>query len=202
MGKQRNTMKYYAVKKGRNPGIYTSWDSCLEEVKGYSGAIYKSFKTLEEANEFMTGIKEEIEIGKNAVIAYVDGSYNQKLKVYGAGVVYITEGEEIELMKSFDDAYHTHRNVAGEVKASELAIAKAIEDEKSQIVIYHDYQGISSWATGEWKANNDLTKAYKKFIEDARKNIEIDFVKVKGHSNDEYNDRADGLAKQACGIGE
>lgn len=195
-------MKYYAVKKGRNPGIYTSWDSCLEEVKGHSGAIYKSFKTLEEANEFMTGIKEEIEIGKNAVIAYVDGSYNQKLKVYGAGVVYITEGEEIELMKSFDDAYHTHRNVAGEVKASELAIAKAIEDEKSQIVIYHDYQGISSWATGEWKANNDLTKAYKKFIEDARKNIEIDFVKVKGHSNDEYNDRADGLAKQACGIGE
>lgn len=195
-------MKYYAVKKGRNPGIYTSWDSCLEEVKGYSGAIYKSFKTLEEANEFMTGIKEEIEIGKNAVIAYVDGSYNQKLKVYGAGVVYITDGEEIELMKSFDDAYHTHRNVAGEVKASELAIAKAIEEKKNQIVIYHDYQGISSWATGEWKANNDLTKAYKKFIEDAKKNIEIDFVKVKGHSNDEYNDRADGLAKQACGIGE
>ena len=194
-------MKYYAVKKGRNPGIYTSWDSCLEEVKGYSGAIYKSFKTLDEANEFMTGIKDELDIGKNAVIAYVDGSYNQKLKVYGAGVVYITEGDEIELMKSFDDDYHIHRNVAGEVKASELAIARAIEDKKNQIVIYHDYQGISSWATGEWKANNDLTKSYKKFIEDARKSIEIDFVKVKGHSNDQYNDRADALAKEACGIG-
>ena len=37
-------MKYYAVKKGRNPGIYTSWDLCLKEVKGYKGAIYKSFK--------------------------------------------------------------------------------------------------------------------------------------------------------------
>ena len=194
-------MKYYAVRKGRNPGIYTSWDSCLEEVKGYSGAIYKSFKTLDEANEFMTGTKDELDIGKNAVIAYVDGSYNQKLKVYGAGVVYITEGDEIELMKSFDDDYHIHRNVAGEVKASELAIARAIEDKKNQIVIYHDYQGISSWATGEWKANNDLTKSYKKFIEDARKSIEIDFVKVKGHSNDQYNDRADALAKEACGIG-
>ena len=193
-------MKYYAVKKGRNPGIYTSWDSCLEEVKGYSGAIYKSFKTLEDANEFMTGIKEEIEIGPNSAIAYVDGSYNQKLKTYGAGVVYITEGEEIELMKSFDDSYHTHRNVAGEVKASELAITKAIEDKKNQIVIYHDYQGIASWATGDWKTNNDLTKSYKKFIDEARKNIEIDFVKVKGHSNDKYNDRADSLAKTACGI--
>lgn len=193
-------MKYYAVKKGRNPGIYTSWDSCLEEVKGYSGAIYKSFKTLEDANEFMTGIKEEIEIGPNSAIAYVDGSYNQKLKVYGAGVVYITEGEEIELMKSFDDDYHSHRNVAGEVKASELAITKAIEDKKNQIVIYHDYQGIASWATGDWKTNNDLTKSYKKFIDEARKNIGIDFVKVKGHSNDKYNDRADSLAKTACGI--
>ena len=200
MGKQRNIMKYYAVKKGRNPGIYTSWDSCLEEVKGYSGAIYKSFKTLKDANEFMTGIKEEIEIGPNSAIAYVDGSYNQKLKVYGAGVVYITEGEEIELMKSFDDSYHTHRNVAGEVKASELAIAKAIEDKKNQIIIYHDYQGIASWATGGWKTNNDLTKSYKKFIDEARKNIGIDFVKVKGHSNDKYNDRADSLAKIACGI--
>jgi len=193
-------MKYYAVKKGRNPGVYTSWDSCLKEVKGYSGAIYKSFKTLDEANKFMEGQKEEINIGKNAVIAYVDGSYNQKTKTYGAGVVYITAANEIELMKTFDDVYYSHRNVAGEVKASELAIEKAIEDKKNQIIIYHDYQGISSWATGEWKANNDLTKSYKKFIEEARKNIKIDFVKVKGHSNDKYNDRADALAKTACGI--
>ena len=193
-------MKYYAVKKGRNPGIYTSWDSCLEEVKGYSGAVYKSFKTLEEANDFMDDSKKELDIGENSAIAYVDGSYNQKLKVYGAGVVYITEGEELELMKSYDDSYHTHRNVAGEVKASELAITKAIADNKNQIVIYHDYQGIASWAKGEWKTNNELTKSYKKFIDQASQEIKIDFVKVKGHSNDQYNDRADLLAKQACGI--
>ncbi len=193
-------MKYYAVKKGRNPGIYTSWDSCLEEVKGYSGAIYKSFKTLEEANDFMDDSEKELAIGENSAIAYVDGSYNQKLKVYGAGVVYITAGEELEFMKSYDDAYHSHRNVAGEVKASELAIAKAIDDGKEQIVIYHDYQGIASWAKGEWKTNNDLTKTYKKFIDEAKTQIKIDFVKVKGHSNDKYNDRADLLAKQAVGI--
>ena len=193
-------MKYYAVKKGRNPGIYTSWDSCLEEVKGYSGAIYKSFKSLEDANEFMTGEKEEIEIDKNSVVAYVDGSYNHDLKVYGSGLVYIADGNETELFKSFDDGYHVHRNVAGEVKAAELAIAKAIADKKNQIIIYHDYQGISSWADGSWKTNNELTKSYKKYIDDAKSLIEINFVKVKGHSNDKYNDRADFLAKQAVGI--
>lgn len=194
-------MKYYAVKKGRNPGIYTSWDSCLKEVKGYSGAIYKSFKTKEEAEIYMAGEKKELEIGANSVIAYVDGSYNQKLKVYGSGVVYITDDKELELMKSYDDAYHIHRNVAGEVKASELAIEKAIEDKKAQIIIYHDYQGIASWANGDWKTNNNLTKAYKNFIDQAIKKIKIDFVKVKGHSNDKYNDKADQLAKEAAGIG-
>lgn len=194
-------MKYYAVKKGRNPGIYTSWDSCLKEVKGYSGAIYKSFKTKEEAESYMTGQEKQIEVGANSVIAYVDGSYNKKLKVYGSGVVYITDDKELELMKSYDDAYHIHRNVAGEVKASELAIEKAIEDKKDQIIIYHDYQGIASWANGDWKTNNDLTKSYKRFIDQARKKIKIDFVKVKGHSNDKNNDKADLLAKEAAGIG-
>ena len=193
-------MKYYAVKKGRNPGIYTSWDSCLKEVKGYSGAIYKSFKTKEEAEIYMAGEEKEIEVGANSVIAYVDGSYNQKLKVYGSGVVYITDDKELELMKSYDDSYHIHRNVAGEVKASELAIEKAIEDKKEQIIIYHDYQGIASWANGDWKTNNDLTKAYKRFIDQAKKKIKIDFVKVKGHSNDKFNDKADQLAKEAAGI--
>ena len=194
-------MNYYAVKKGRNPGNYTSWDSCLKEVKGYSGSIYKSFKTKEEAKAYMVGEEKEVEVGANSVIAYVDGSYNQKLKVYGSGVVYITDDKELELMKSYDDSYHIHRNVAGEVKASELAIEKAIEDKKDQIIIYHDYQGIASWANGDWKTNNDLTKAYKNFIDQAKKKIKIDFVKVKGHSNDKYNDKADQLAKKAAGIG-
>ena len=194
-------MKYYAVKKGRNPGIYQSWDSCLKEVKGYSGAIYKSLKSLEEAKAFLNDEDKKIEIGENSVIAYVDGSYNQKAKVYGSGVVYITENDQLELMKSYDDAYHIHRNVAGEVKASEIAIEKAIEDKKEHIIIYHDYQGIESWASGAWKTNNDLTKSYKKFIDQAKKSIKISFVKVKGHSNDKLNDRADLLAKKAAGIG-
>ena len=193
-------MKYYAVKKGRNPGIYESWDLCLKEVKGYSGAIYKSFKTLDQAKNFMDDIEKELEIRKNSALAYVDGSYNPKSKVYGAGVVYLVEGKEIELNKAFDDSFSIHRNVAGEVKASELAISKAIEDKKEQIIIYHDYQGIASWADGSWKTNNDLTKSYKKFIDQARGKIKINFIKVKGHSNDKYNDQADKLAKLACGI--
>ena len=37
--------KYYAVKKGRKPGIYDTWDECRKQTLGFSGAVYKSFKT-------------------------------------------------------------------------------------------------------------------------------------------------------------
>ena len=45
--------KYYAVAKGHNPGIYTNWDTTNENVKGFAGAIYESFKTEEEAQEYI-----------------------------------------------------------------------------------------------------------------------------------------------------
>lgn len=41
--------KYYAVLKGRKTGIFTSWEECEEQIKGFSGARYKSFNTRVEA---------------------------------------------------------------------------------------------------------------------------------------------------------
>ena len=46
MGKKQ---KYYVVWKGVSPGIYDSWTDCQLQTKGYDGAQYKSFDTLEEA---------------------------------------------------------------------------------------------------------------------------------------------------------
>lgn len=50
MAKKKN---YYAVKNGRKPGIYTTWADCQEETAGFSGAVFKGFETLEEAQEYM-----------------------------------------------------------------------------------------------------------------------------------------------------
>lgn len=50
--------KFYAVRKGYNIGIYNTWDECKKQVNGFSGAEYKSFTLLEEANEYM-GIKKK-----------------------------------------------------------------------------------------------------------------------------------------------
>lgn len=43
--------KYYVVWIGLNPGIYNSWEECRNQVEGWKGAIYKGFKTKEQAEE-------------------------------------------------------------------------------------------------------------------------------------------------------
>jgi ribonuclease HI len=49
MNKGNKEVKYYVVWKGRKPGIYESWEKCKEQVFGFDGAAYKSFKNEEEA---------------------------------------------------------------------------------------------------------------------------------------------------------
>lgn len=45
--------KVYAVRRGRVTGILDDWDACKAAVDGYPGAEYKSFKTLEEARDYL-----------------------------------------------------------------------------------------------------------------------------------------------------
>ena len=45
--------KFYAVRVGKTPGVYETWDECRAEVHKHSGAVFKSFKSLDEAEEFV-----------------------------------------------------------------------------------------------------------------------------------------------------
>jgi len=35
--------KYYVVWEGHNPGVYTDWNECLKQLKGYSKPVFKAF---------------------------------------------------------------------------------------------------------------------------------------------------------------
>jgi ribonuclease HI len=47
--------KFYVVWKGREPGIYTDWNTCKKQVEKFAGARYKSFKTRAEAEAAYSG---------------------------------------------------------------------------------------------------------------------------------------------------
>jgi len=51
--KQQRRSRIYCVAVGRRPGIYDLWDDAYKQVHGYSGAVHKSFKKLEEAYHWM-----------------------------------------------------------------------------------------------------------------------------------------------------
>lgn len=46
--------KFYVVFKGNKPGIYESWSECKQYVESYKGALYKSFLSLEEAQNALS----------------------------------------------------------------------------------------------------------------------------------------------------
>ena len=194
------TEKYYAVKKGLKTGIFRTWEECKASVNEYSGAVYKSFKTEEEAERFLHDEEQDSGI-PGFVEIYVDGSYNSVTGDFSYGMV-VLDGEQT---KTYSQSFHDEelssmRNVAGEIKGAQAAMQYALDHGIPKIAIYHDYEGIAKWCLGLWKTNKEGTKAYKAFYEEARKKIEIRFVKVAGHSGDTYNEMADRLAKEALGL--
>ena len=191
--------KYYAVKKGRSTGIFATWEECKASVNGYSGAQYKSFSTLADAQEYL-GMERKARL-KAEAYAFVDGSFNSSTGVYGYGGFLVYKKERYTLMGSGnDEQMSSMRNVAGEVLGSMAAVEKALELGIKSLDIYYDYMGIQMWATGEWKRNKAGTIAYFDYMQSVKDKINLNFVKVKGHSGVEGNEEADRLAKQAVGL--
>jgi viroplasmin and RNaseH domain-containing protein len=194
--------KFYAVRKGYKVGIYNTWDECKKQVNGFSGAEYKSFQTLEEANEYM-GVEKKINIGNGEFIeAYVDGSYEHSIQEYGYGVVILKNGmvEKKYSLKGNNKSLVSMRNVAGEIEASKTAMKYCIDNNIKHLKLYFDYEGIEKWCIGAWKTNKEGTIEYKRFYDNIKDKLYVEFIKVKAHSGDKYNEEADKLAKAAIGI--
>ena len=97
--------KYYAVRVGKVPGIYQTWDECKKNVHGFPAAEYKSFMSMEEAKAYMgreavqeingkTGSGNMEDVMPDNDYAFVDGSFNIVTGVYGYGGFLVYNNEK------------------------------------------------------------------------------------------------------------
>jgi ribonuclease HI len=74
------------------------------------------------------------------------------------------------------------------------AVIEALKTLKNEeCVIYSDSQWVINCAEGRWKRNKNLD-LWEDFEEQRRRQKKVEFVWVKGHSTNEYNNLCDKLA--------
>ncbi len=204
--------KFYAVKKGKTVGIFETWDACKASVDGFPGAEYKSFKTREEAEAYCGGTSVSVPVQKagvashaeaalrsDALVAYVDGSYEHSLTKYGFGCVFVLPDGSVYVENGSGNNPETAalRNVSGEMLGAMQAVRWGIKNGFSKIEIRFDYEGIEKWVTGAWKSKTELTQKYAAAMRKWQGQIAMEFTKVPAHSNVFFNELADELAKDA-----
>ncbi len=196
--------KYYAVRKGRQTGIFYSWPECQNQINGYSGAEYKSFKTETEAKDYLAGgIKRNIGecAPEDMAVAYVDGSYHVGTGEYSYGAVLMYRGKEYEYSeKGQDMSLSDMRNVAGEILGARKMMEFCVIHGITRLALYYDYEGIEKWCTGAWQAKKPGTIAYKQAYDEMKDKLYVEFHKVAAHTGVELNERVDLLAKKALGL--
>ena len=131
------------------------------------------------------------------MIAYTDGSYKKDSNgEYGVGWGFVLLNGDSIVHEEYGGCseYVSMRNVVGECRAVIELLGYCEEQGIEKLTIYHDYEGVAKWVTGEWKTKNEMTQRYKKFVLESP--IKIDFEWVRGHSNTKWNDYVDALAKQ------
>ncbi len=167
--------KYYVVKNGRIPGIYTTWAECLRQVDKFSGAVYKSYKSRGEAEEAFgsnslttraiktapkkrTGIATKSDspsVSTNDIRLriYCDGACSGNPGKSGSGLAIYEDEKKPVLMYGAADVMGT--NNTAELKALLRALELAVDAQHEKVAILSDskysIECVVNWAYG-WKA--------------------------------------------------
>jgi ribonuclease HI len=84
--------KYYVVWKGRETGVFSSWEDCKAQTNGFEGAVFKSFLSREAAetafnSESSNYIRKRINSGSSLsreALALIGEPYDDAIAVDGA----------------------------------------------------------------------------------------------------------------------
>lgn len=137
----------------------------------------------------------------NNYIVYTDGAYSSSRKQGGTGLVFIKDDKVI---LKHNAMYKDTTNNRMEIQAVINAF-KCIRKPIDSLTIYSDSMYVIGCATMGWKRekNSDLWEIYQKEYDKVSKLCsKIEFIHVKGHNGDKYNEIVDKLAVEASQFNE
>lgn len=122
---------------------------------------------------------------------YTDGAYSSARNQGGIGFVILKDDKEVARYAKM------YKNTTSQ-RMEQMAAIVALESimTPSEVTIVSDSQYVVCTYTKNWKrkANLDL---WKRFDAAIKFHIKVEFLWVKGHDKDEYNNIADKLASNA-----
>lgn len=189
--------KFYAVKVGRKPGVYQTWNECKEQIDKYPNSIFKAFNSEVEALNFIE--KKEIKQDNNFIV-YTDGSCSNYI---GGWAIVIIKDKEIKEYKG-----HLPECTNNIAELSSIYQSLLILENEDNFVIRSDsLYSINSltiwgdnWEKNNWRKVDGKVPENLELIKEIRlllKNKNIKFEHIYGHNGEQYNERVNTLANEA-----
>ncbi|MGL5152729.1 MAG: viroplasmin family protein [Clostridium sp.] len=180
--------KYYAIKKGLTPGIVETWDECKSRVTGFSGAQFKSFTTLAEAEAYMgissSGNNTEVIVNQNKekVKPVKEKVSSDKINKIGYDVEPIKSKAKVKSSKTYINPSEIHKDfdyvafVDGSYDKNNKVFGSGVVVLNKNLTDYKTFYeaGYDEW--DQWNIVGELeaTKlALKKAEETGAKNVAI-----------------------------
>lgn len=165
---------FYAVNKGRQPGIYTQWSGkggAEEQVKGFAGAVFRGFATRQAAEHFLrTGkalsepelpgasvpmaeraagpataaLGYAVDLEAGRVVIFTDGASTGNPGPGGYGVVLLSNGQRKELSGGFRCTTNNRMELMGVIIALQ-ALTRGV-----QAALYTDSRYVVNGVTLGW----------------------------------------------------
>ncbi|MCP4215395.1 MAG: ribonuclease HI [bacterium] len=223
--------KYYAIARGRVPGIYTQWfgeGGAEAQVRGTTNALFKGFPTKEEAEAWMEAAKNgkvpdygkkkspspttaakktETKLIESDVVVYTDGGCINNPGPGGYGAVLLTGDKRKEISGGFRKTTNNRMELLACIEA-----LKHIEDSLS-IVLYSDSKYVVNGIEKGW-AKRWRKKGWMRNADSPAENYDlwdqllalseshnVTFSWVKGHAGNPENERCDQLANGVASSG-
>jgi ribonuclease HI len=144
--------KFYVVWKGRNTGIFNSWDECKAQIDGFPGAKFKSFPTRIAAENALNNNTEQEPSGFIKESICVDAAWNTE-----------TKDLEFQAVNTPDKTLIFHRGPMkdgtiniGEYLAIVLALEYCRKHHLEHLPIYSDSNTAIKWVKDK-KTNTRVT---------------------------------------------